>query len=242
MRLVEPARIPIHLLLRYQVFPLPRNRLPMAAKRARPDRKPAPATAEEASGRTRIIGGELRGRWLEFEPSGRTRPMKDRVRETLFDLLGTDVRGTIALDLFAGTGALAFEALSRGAATAVLAERHFPTADALRRSARGLGLEQRVEVRPGDVLLWARRMPPLPTTAAWTAFVSPPWSFFADRWDELRGLIAAVMAATPPGSTVVVESDTSFDAASLPEAAAWTSRQVPPAVLHFWRRAAAAPA
>lgn len=212
--------------------------LPHAGARGRPrtDRSPPGPATDEPAGRTRIIGGDLRGRWIEFDPTGRTRPMKDRVRESLFDLLGTDVRGAVAIDLFAGTGALAFEALSRGAATAVLGERHFPTADALRRSARGLGLEHRVEVRPGDVLLWARRMPPLPTTAAWLVFVSPPWSFFSERRDELCGLIAAFMAAAPAGSTIVAESDTSFDATALPEAAAWTSREVPPAVLHFWRR------
>ena len=218
--------------------------LPHAGARGRPrtDRSPPGPATDEPAGRTRIIGGDLRGRWIEFDPTGRTRPMKDRVRESLFDLLGTDVRGAVAIDLFAGTGALAFEALSRGAAAAVLGERHFPTADALRRSARGLGLEHRVEVRPGDVLLWARRMPPLPTTAAWLVFVSPPWSFFSERRDELCGLIAAFMAAAPAGSTIVAESDTSFDATALPEAAAWTSREVPPAVLHFWRRPVAEPA
>jgi 16S rRNA (guanine966-N2)-methyltransferase len=210
----------------------------MPPQRPRPGRQSSSGDPAAAAGRTRIIGGELRGRWIEFAATGRTRPMKDRVRETLFDLLGTDVRGAIALDLFAGTGALAFEAVSRGAARAVLAERHFPTADALRRSARGLGIDDRVEVLAGDVLLWARRMPPLPATAAWIAFVSPPWSFFQERWDDLRGLIEAVMAAAPPGSTVVVESDTSFAQPLLPEAAAWTSREMAPAVLHFWRRPA----
>ena len=91
--------------------------------RRRPDRRAGGDPGQSPASPPRIIGGDLRGRWIEFEPSGRTRPMKDRVRETLFDLLGIDVRGTIAVDLFAGTGALAFEALSRGAATAVLAGR-----------------------------------------------------------------------------------------------------------------------
>ena len=87
--------------------------------------------------------------------------MKDRVRETLFDLIGDRVRGAIAIDLFAGTGALGFEAISRGAARAIFAERHFPTAAVLRQSARELGVEDRSEVRAGDVLNWARRLPDL---------------------------------------------------------------------------------
>jgi 16S rRNA (guanine966-N2)-methyltransferase len=207
----------------------------MARSHRPTDRRPLPDGEEEAFRPPRIIGGDLRGRPLEFTPAARTRPMKDRVRESLFNLLGVDVRGRVAIDLFAGTGALGFEAVSRGAARAVLAERHFPTADVLRRSARSLGIEDRVEVRPGDVLLWAKRMPPLPAGPPWVVFVSPPWSFFAERWGELGALIEALLRAAPAGSTVVVEADTSFDAASLPEAGAWETREIPPAVLHFWR-------
>ena len=161
--------------------------------------------------------------------------MKDRVRETLFDLLGNTLRGGMALDLFAGTGALGFEALSRGANRAVFVERHFPTADVLRRSAKGLGVTDRCDVRSGDVLLWGKRMPELPGSAPWIVFVSPPWSFFAERSADLLSLIDAVRGAAPAGSGVVVESDTSFAAELLPEAAAWRSRAMPPAVLHLLR-------
>jgi 16S rRNA (guanine966-N2)-methyltransferase len=149
----------------------------MDRSRRSPDRRPLPAGEDEAASAPRIIGGDLRGRFLEFTPAARTRPMKERVRESLFNLLGVDVKGRAAIDLFAGTGALGFEAVSRGAIRAVLAERHFPTADVLRRSARSLGIENRVEVRPGDVLLWAKRLPPLPAEMPWVVFVSPPWSF-----------------------------------------------------------------
>ena len=198
-------------------------------------RQAVPA-AEEAASAPRIIGGDLRGRRLEFLPHGRTRPMKDRVRESLFDLLGTGVRGALALDLFAGTGALGFEAVSRGATRAILVERHFPTADALRRSARGLGVEDRVEVRTGDVLLWARRLPDLPRDLPWIVFISPPWEFFTaghERRAELLGLIDVVRRAAPVGSRIVVEADTSFAAADLPDPAAWEARPIPPACLLF---------
>ena len=193
-------------------------------------------TADEAVSAPRIIGGTLRGRRLEFLPHGRTRPMKDRVRETLFDLLGTDVRGAVAVDCFAGTGALGFEAISRGASRAIFVERHFPTADALRHSARSLGVEERVEVRSGDVLLWARRLPDLPGDAPWIVFVSPPWEFFAaghERRPELLALIAVLRRAAPAGSRIVVEADMSFAAADLPDPAAWEARPIPPACLHF---------
>lgn len=209
------------------------------------DRRPQPAgsggrhrgggVTEEAASAPRIIGGELRGRRLEFIPDARTRPMKDRVRESLFDLIGTDVRGAMALDLFAGSGAIGFEALSRGAERAIFVERHFPTADVIRRSGRALGVADRIDVRSGDVLLWGRRMPDVPVTARWIVFVSPPWSFFADRTAELSALVEALLRAAPAGSTVVVESDTAFDPAGLPDPSGWESRPIPPAVLHLHR-------
>jgi len=208
----------------------------MARPQRTTDRRPRPDGEEEATSPPRIIGGELRHRSLEFTPAARTRPMKDRVRESLFNLLGIDVNGALAIDLFAGTGALGFEAVSRGAARAVMAERHFPTADVIRRSARSLGLDGRVEVRAGDVLLWAKRLPPLPADLPWLVFVSPPWSFFTERWDALRGLIEVIMQAAPAGSRMVVESDATFAAGSLPDADRWETRAVPPAMLHFWSR------
>lgn len=162
--------------------------------------------------------------------------MKDRVREVLFDLLGVGVHGALVLDLFAGTGALGFEALSRGAARAIFTERHFPTADAIRRSAQDLGVTERCEVRPGDVFTWTKRMPELPVSSKWLAFISPPWSLFQERRDDLAKLVAAVLTNAPGGSIVVVESDDSFDAASLPDAAAWEHRPLLPAVLHFHGR------
>ena len=197
--------------------------------------KPRPAPADEASSAPRIIGGTMRGRRLEFTPDPRTRPMKDRVRETLFDLVGTRLKGAIALDLFDGSGAIGFEALSRGASRAVFVERHFPTAAALRRSAKALEVTDRVDVRSGDVLLWAKKLPtapaPLPVDAPWLVFISPPWEFFQSRPADVLALLAALERAAPAGSTFVVEADTAFDTGLLPDAEAWDIRPIPPAVL-----------
>lgn len=181
----------------------------------------------------RIIGGSLKGRRLPYQPDPRTRPMKDRVREVLFNLLGRDVAGAVAVDPFAGTGALGFEAVSRGAAAAFFGERHFPTADALRRSALELGVGEQVTVCPGDALLWARRMPAIPRGGPWIVFFSPPWELFTTRSGDLLALLAALLAAAPPGSQAVVEADASFDPAALPETSAWERREVPPAVLYL---------
>ena len=159
--------------------------------------------------------------------------MKDRVREVLFDLVGPAVKGTLAIDLFAGSGALGFEAVSRGAAASVLAERHFPTADQLKKTASELGISPSVEVRPGDVLLWTKRLPPLDTTRPWVVFVSPPWAMFQERTDDLMALIERFRQAAPAGSRIVVEADDAFDGSHLPAAEQWTCRPLPPAMLYL---------
>src|SRR5699024_12747247 len=97
----------------------------------------------------RIVAGRLGGRTIPGPPGKGTRPTSDKVREALFNRLeGWDVlAGARALDLYAGTGALAFEALSRGAEHALLVEPHGPTVAQLRRPARDLGLSDCAAIR-----------------------------------------------------------------------------------------------
>lgn len=108
----------------------------------------------------RIIAGDLGGRRIPSPPGRGTRPTSDRVREALFSRLGGwgVLDGARVLDLYAGTGALAFEALSRGAAHALLVELHGPSARMLRRTAAELGLGLRAEVRQGKAEQIARRL------------------------------------------------------------------------------------
>ena len=84
----------------------------------------------------RIIGGQWRGRKLKFPESADLRPTLGRVRETLFNWLAADIHDADCLDLFAGSGALGFEALSRGAAAVAFVEQDRQVANALRNSAR----------------------------------------------------------------------------------------------------------
>lgn len=99
----------------------------------------------------RIIGGELGGRRLAA-PSGRgTRPTRAAVREAWFNALGSDLPGASVLDLFAGTGALGIEALSRGAASAEFVESDSRAYRALRRNLASLGLARRARSRRADV-------------------------------------------------------------------------------------------
>src|SRR5437016_3166716 len=129
--------------------------------------------ADEAVVGLRIIGGSLRRRKLQYSGELRTRPMKDRVREAVFNLLGTQVTGSQAIDLFAGTGALGLEAVSRGATHATFIERHLPTAKLIEQNAAALGVADRVQVKFGDAFLWTAAYQPA-DDAALANFCSPP--------------------------------------------------------------------
>ena len=118
----------------------------------------------------RIIGGKWKGRKLEVVQRPGLRPTMDRVRETLFNWLGTDVEHARVLDLFAGTGALAFEALSRGAESATLIEHDQRTAHVLRAQAHRL--DAACEIHNVSALPWLRRQ------ATWNwdlVFLDPPF-------------------------------------------------------------------
>ena len=99
----------------------------------------------------RVIAGELGGRRLATPRGDATRPTSERVREALFSMLGRS-DGLRVLDLFAGSGALGIEALSRGAAHATFVERSAPALAALRANLAALGLGERASVRAGDAL------------------------------------------------------------------------------------------
>jgi 16S rRNA (guanine966-N2)-methyltransferase len=132
-----------------------------------PKRAPAPA----AEGEVRIIGGRLRGSRLRFPALQGLRPSSDRVRETLFNWLMHELAGRACLDLFAGSGALGFEAASRGAAPVLLIERDAAAAAALRASAQRLGAG--LDVHLGDALAWLRQ----PPARGWQlVFIDPPFA------------------------------------------------------------------
>jgi 16S rRNA (guanine966-N2)-methyltransferase len=176
----------------------------------------------------RIVGGRLRGRKLQYSGDQRTRPMKDRVREALFNLIGPDVQGCHAIDLFAGTGALGIEAISRGAARATFIEQHFPTANLIRRNLAELQVEEPCVVEPGNTFIWAKRKPQL-GDARCVIFCSPPYAFYVDRKADMLELIGSLIERAPAGSMFAVEADERFDFSELPHPDAWDVRVYPPA-------------
>jgi 16S rRNA (guanine966-N2)-methyltransferase len=104
----------------------------------------------------RIVGGEYRSRLLPFPDAEGLRPTPDRVRETLFNWLGQRLHGLVCLDAFAGSGALGFEAASRGAARVVMLERDSKVREALQQNRTRLAAE-RVEIQQYDALTYLAR-------------------------------------------------------------------------------------
>jgi 16S rRNA (guanine966-N2)-methyltransferase len=125
--------------------------------------------------RVRIIGGRFRGRMIRFPAVVGLRPTPDRVRETLFNWLGQDLTGQRTLDLFAGTGALSLEALSRGAQLAVAVDRSAELVAALGATAKAIGATG-LEAHAGD----ARRHLERDRDTYDVIFLDPP--FAQDDW------------------------------------------------------------
>lgn len=206
----------------------------MAAKH-----KPKKLTGHEAgrcalTHKLRIIGGKYRGRKLLCNGDPGVRPMKNRVREAVFNLIGPAGVGMHAVDLFAGTGALALEALSRGAARVTMVERHFPTAQVIRQNVHSLAVEEQIEIVTADAFYWVQHKM-LPGEHPYVVFCSPPYRFFVERADDMRKLIRTVIERAVSGSTIVVESDGRFDVSELPERKQWDVRAYPPAIVSLRR-------
>ncbi len=147
---------------------------------------------------TRIVAGTAKGRRLAAPRGLATRPTSEKVRAAVFNVLGQFFAGGEVLDLYAGTGALALEALSRGFDRAVCVEAERAAAEALRRNAESCGFAARVTIRVGSV---PDVLPRLPEGAFAIAFVDPPYSVGPEA---ALGLLERPLA---PGGRVVAEHD-----------------------------------
>jgi len=148
----------------------------------------------------RIVGGSLGGRVLRAPTGAATRPTSEKVREAMFAILGP-VDGLEVLDLFAGSGAVGIEALSRGAAHATFCDSGRAALGAIRGNLRELGLDDRATVVAADALAFAARPP---VRGPWgLVFVDPPYA---------SELAVRAAAAIPPahfaaGASLVIEHD-----------------------------------
>jgi len=144
----------------------------------------------------RIVAGEFGGRRLAVPKDARVRPTADRVREAWMSILGPALRGARVLDLYAGSGALGLEALSRGAVSADFVELSAASLRALAANIRELGVDGRATVHRGDALRYAERLAP---AAFDVALADPPYT----RDDAAR--LVALFRRTPFARILSVE-------------------------------------
>jgi len=156
------------------------------------------------SNQLRIIAGQWRGRKLSFPDLPGLRPTSDRIRETLFNWLQADVRGARCLDLFAGSGALGFEALSRGAADVVFVENSQAIISQLKQNLVALK-DERGQMCRSDALLFVARDDVAPFDVV---FLDPPF-----KKGLLEKSISALQASgcLKTGSLIYIESEKTLD-------------------------------
>ena len=155
----------------------------------------------------RVIAGEAKGRRLKMVPGERTRPIGDRVKEALFNILGADVREASVLDLFAGTGSVGIEALSRGAARAVFIDDDRAAIRTIRANLEATRLEDRAVVIQRDAFGFLRAGPAQPFDLV---YVAPPqyqgtWLRTLKELDDRPEWLA-------PDAQVIVQMDPKEDA------------------------------
>jgi 16S rRNA (guanine(966)-N(2))-methyltransferase RsmD len=159
----------------------------------------------------RIIAGKFRSRRLEAPPGLATRPSSDRLRETLFNVLAPRIAGAAFLDLYAGSGAVGMEALSRGAASVDFVERAPAALTVLRANLARLGITEGFWVHTGSVGAWLRRFATSPSRkpgvppAFDLVFLDPPYEA-AQEYGRTLGLLGGgLVELLAPGALVIAE-------------------------------------
>ena len=157
--------------------------------------------AMSKTSRIRIIGGLQRRQIIQFPDRPALRPTPDRVRETLFNWLGQDLTGKTCLDLFAGSGVLGFEALSRGAIKVVMVEHDSATFASLQQNAKRLALEKDLKLVKQDALTFIAQ----PQEKFDLIFLDPPY-----QSNYLSQVLTAIPKFLTAEGLVYVESPKSF--------------------------------
>jgi 16S rRNA (guanine966-N2)-methyltransferase len=182
----------------------------------------------------RIVAGALRGRKLNCEISPDLRPTPQMVREALFSILGNAIPDRPFYDVFAGTGVVGLEALSRGASEAEFIERDFRLGQEIDRHLKAFDFTEQATVRRADAYRWAEHLGP-PAEPV-NVFLSPPFPDLDKRTDDLLRLVEVLQGKVHPGSVIVVQSEKGSALDQLPRAEEWEERRYGRNVLWIWVR------
>jgi 16S rRNA (guanine(966)-N(2))-methyltransferase RsmD len=182
----------------------------------------------------RIVAGSLRGRKLTVQVSDNLRPTPQRVRESLFSILGNAVPGRPFFDVFAGTGVVGMEAISRGATQAIFVERDFRLIDELERHLKAFKVGSSARILRTDVYRWAERWKPPPEPV--NVFLSPPFADLEGKPDALLAVVEGMQQRLAPDSVLILQAEQCPLLPRLPDRLAWDERTYGRNHLLFWVR------
>lgn len=169
-------------------------------------------SSHQPPGRIRIVAGQWRGRVIKVLTRAELRPTPDRVRETLFNWLTGYIEGARCLDLFAGTGALGFEALSRGAKEVVFVDHHVPQVKAIEETARGFQAQDRCHIILNESIRWLKQVQH-DATPFDIIFLDPPFSSMLAK-ESIRLLADSTLVQS--STLIYVESPKPLVAENIP--------------------------
>ena len=172
----------------------------------------------------RIVAGSLRGRRVYTVVHEGMRPTPQLVREALFSILGNAVPGRLFYDIFAGTGVVGLEAVSRGATGTRAIEKDGKLGAAIQKYADEFGVADKLQVLKADVYRWGERWIP-PGNAPVNLFLSPPFPDLSEKADEFLALVNQLLDKAPDESVLVIQAEDGFPLDRLPDLPAWDVRK-----------------
>ena len=184
----------------------------------------------------RIIAGQKRGHKIEGpRASAKIRPTSDLVRESLFNIVGAMMPGRTAVDLFAGTGAIGLEALSRGAESAVFVEKDREAVALIHANVAKLRYQDRAQIRLADAYRWAR-VHATDLEGPLAVFLDPPYRDYEIARKKVRAMLDHLVENLSEGSMIVLEAGRTVNAEILPEMDAWDIRRYGDTHVAVWLR------
>lgn len=203
--------------------------------------RPRKRQAKYKTAKLRIVSGRFKGKKIVYNGDPATRPMKERTRESVFSLLGGKLGGRMAIDLFGGTGILAFESLSRGADQAIVCELARPAMSMILDNMRALELSDQLTVHNVDSLRWMRDIaihasewPDMP----WAVFCCPPYRLWESASEKMAQGLVALIERAPAASCIVCETEQRFRIEDLLPQFEWDTRKYSPAKISVHRKLA----
>jgi 16S rRNA (guanine966-N2)-methyltransferase len=182
----------------------------------------------------RIVAGSLRGRRIICAVNPELRPTPQMVREALFSILGNAIPDRLFVDIFAGTGVVGLEALSRGASAAHFIERDVRLANAIEQNARKFELARQARVYRTDSYRWIAAWQPPPEPV--NVFLSPPFADLHEHADVLLQALARLQAGVAGDSVIVLQSEKGAALEESSEMLAWEQRSYGRNVLMIWQK------